>query len=335
MTRAHDVAATDLLEQALRHIPGVGVEHGVEAADLAIRSGDRTHSIQVKTWGNRAPAEAEGLVIWVLRNGTSEIHEKLRRDDQSFVDLAGVVRLHLPDLLIDRNDLEPVPARSDDSRNPFSDRASGVPRALFESFSGDERPSLREVASLADLPLSTTSYSVRALEDLGVVEAERLGRTKRVRLRDPLALIHEWTSAYTWKSNVMVAFDAPIGDLERFLRRLPEALDGHEWALTLQAGASRVAPHAVWNSVHLYLSADDAHDLMRIGKSIGWQPSKEGRAVLLAPYYRESLWKGVRRVGKLPVVSDLQLILDLWHYPVRGREQAELLLEKAGLHERA
>jgi hypothetical protein len=33
------------------------------------------------------------------------------------------------------------------------------------------------------------------------------------------------------------------------------------------------------------------------------------------------------------VVSTAQLIVDLWHYPVRGREQAELLLEKhvAGL----
>jgi hypothetical protein len=29
--------------------------------------------------------------------------------------------------------------------------------------------------------------------------------------------------------------------------------------------------------------------------------------------------------NEVPVVSDLQLILDLWHYPVRGRETAEQL----------
>jgi hypothetical protein len=34
----------------------------------------------------------------------------------------------------------------------------------------------------------------------------------------------------------------------------------------------------------------------------------------------------VRWVGSVPVVSMLQLILDLWNYPVRGREQAERLL---------
>jgi hypothetical protein len=34
----------------------------------------------------------------------------------------------------------------------------------------------------------------------------------------------------------------------------------------------------------------------------------------------------VRSAGSL-VVSDLQLALDLWHYPIRGREQAEHLIE--------
>lgn len=55
--------------------------------------------------------------------------------------------------------------------------------------------------------------------------------------------------------------------------------------------------------------------------------SLRGRLVLLAPYYSTSVWEGVRPIGQLPVVSDLQLVLDLWHYPVRGREQAEHLIE--------
>jgi hypothetical protein len=65
-----------------------------------------------------------------------------------------------------------------------------------------------------------------------------------------------------------------------------------------------------------------------VGMEMGWTPSDAGRLVLLRPYYRESVWFGLRRIESLPVVSDLQLILDLWHYPVRGREQAEVLLDR-------
>lgn len=46
----------------------------------------------------------------------------------------------------------------------------------------------------------------------------------------------------------------------------------------------------------------------------------------MAPFYMDSVWRGARSVRGLPVVSTLQLILDLWHYPIRGREQAEHLI---------
>jgi hypothetical protein len=41
-----------------------------------------------------------------------------------------------------------------------------------------------------------------------------------------------------------------------------------------------------------------------------------------------SVWTGVTIRNQVPVVSDLQLILDLWNHPIRGIEQAELILEK-------
>jgi hypothetical protein len=44
------------------------------------------------------------------------------------------------------------------------------------------------------------------------------------------------------------------------------------------------------------------------------------------PFYTHSAWHGAQSAHGLPVVSTLQLILDLWHYPIRGREQAEHLI---------
>jgi hypothetical protein len=69
-------------------------------------------------------------------------------------------------------------------------------------------------------------------------------------------------------------------------------------------------------------------DLRYLATALRWPPSEEGKLVLLRPYYRHAIWDGVRFLAKIPVVSDIQLALDLWHYPVRGIEQAEVILAR-------
>jgi hypothetical protein len=48
----------------------------------------------------------------------------------------------------------------------------------------------------------------------------------------------------------------------------------------------------------------------------------------MMPYYKHSGFYDSREVEDLRVVSDIQLYLDLYGYPVRGREQAEHLYDK-------
>ena len=50
--------------------------------------------------------------------------------------------------------------------------------------------------------------------------------------------------------------------------------------------------------------------------------------VLMRPYYKHSVFYDSQEVEGLRVVSDIQLYLDLYGYPVRGREQAEHLYDK-------
>jgi len=50
--------------------------------------------------------------------------------------------------------------------------------------------------------------------------------------------------------------------------------------------------------------------------------------IILDPYYKTSVFYGLQEVDGLWVVSDIQLYLDLYHYPVRGLEEAEYLYEK-------
>jgi hypothetical protein len=186
---------------------------------------------------------------------------------------------------------------------------------------------VREPAEAAGISLGLASYVSSTLSGRRLVKVQAVGRTKRIQLTDPVVVIEQWTREYDWKRNTAVAFHAAVGSPERFLKRLPQLLKGRHWALTLQAGASLVAPHATWDLIHLYTEAEDDAELLAIGERQGWQAADGGKVVLMAPFYKKSVWHGGRHIGGLPVVSNLQLILDLWHYPIRGREQAEHLIQ--------
>jgi hypothetical protein len=325
--QTREAAAVELLRRATRDLRNVEVLRGASSADLTLVVGDQRYVLELRSWGQEAAPDTG--VVWITRNASSEIHDRLRRTGQHFIDLAGVVHLSLPAFVLDRTHLEPVRIRPNETRNPFSDRSSMIARVLFDGFRTGETPTVQELAGQAGLPLSTTSYAVRALEERELVTIERKGRSKHIALTSPEALIEQWTLSYNWRNNEAVAFHAPIGDMDRFLDRLPDQLgDLERWALTLQAGASRVVRHAAWDAVHIYVKGVGGSDLTHVGRSLGWEPSRGGKVVLLWPYYRESLWVNQQKLDRLPVVSDLQLILDLWHYPVRGREQAARILDR-------
>lgn len=277
-------------------------------------------------WGEAPPKSAREAHMWVLRRAASGVRKQLRERDQNFVDLAGAVRLRLPWLLIDRTDLEPVRLQTKTvTRNPFSDRGSLILRTMFAG--GPEKFwSVRELADASGVSLGLVSYVTSSLARRRLVQVQAVGRTKQMRIIDRVAIIEQWTREYDWRKSTSVAFHASVGSAERFLRRLPDMLKGHRWALTLQAGASLVAPHATWDLIHVYVDAASADDLLAVGERRGWEAAEGGKVVLMAPFHKKAAWHGTQRIRSLPVVSNLQLILDLWHYPVRGREQAEHLI---------
>jgi len=278
-------------------------------------------------WTEDATASPD--VLWVIRRGAA-LRNRLRQRGLNYVDLSGAVRLVSGRILIDRTDLKP--ARISGSArvvDPFSDRNSLVPRMLLSEPGREWR--VREIAAAAGVALGTASEVLRRLGTLGLVEVSRRTRTTSARVIDPQLLVRKWCERYAWTHNRSLAFHAPIGSSSRFLARLPKALAGERWALTLQAGASLIAPHATWERVHLYAAAASVDALYEIGARAGWSPAEDGKLVLMLPYYKQSVWQGLRQVNGLPVVSTLQLVLDLWHYPLRGREQAEHLLTVTGL----
>lgn len=273
------------------------------------------------------PSE-NSLLVTVLSRVSGGEHDDLRRGGSSFVDLSGVVHLRAPGLYIDRTDLAPVrlPASGSSGVDPYSDRASRVVRVLLLSPSA-RRWTTSELASAAAVDVSTASRVVRELmsRELVLDEAPGQGRTSRIGVVDPAALLDDWTRRYSWADNRQLRVAAPVGSVRRFLSRMGDLLGERRWAVSLHAGASLVAAHADFELIHVYV--DGSSDSLALEK--GWEPSPSGKLVLLEPSYANSVWVQQQAIGGVNVVSAIQLVLDLWHYRVRGREQAEHLIETA------
>jgi hypothetical protein len=336
-------AAIRLLDKALQ--PAASARETREESSAADPTNDKRVFVLITMPGSNRTAvlplrsdrqdhqqddEEESGAILVLRKAPVSRLRRLREADRQFVDVGrGIVRVRLPWLHVDRTDV-PVPVESFTPQpraflDPFGDRASLVSRLLVEQPARSW--GAREIAAEAGVSTMTASHVLRQLREIDVVEVKKHGRAFQARLRDLPRLVEYWTRAYEWKRSIVLPVQAPMGSPDRFLRRLTDAFRKHRWALTLQAGASLVAPHASWDTVHLYIDAPDAKALDTIARSAGWEPGP-GKLVLMRPWYAHSAWVGMRTIEDIPVVSDLQLVLDLWHYPVRGREQGLELLSK-------
>ncbi len=306
---------------AIRGADGDGVDAVIEL------EGGQEIPVEFMLWGDVGHRhEPEPRQVWVLPGTTSGLRDRFRAERQSFVDLRGTVFLTFPNLLVDRADVRPPPrpATVPRSFDPFADRSSLVVRTLLKGKNHPPRSwGVRELAEAAGVGPATVTRTVRGLERYRVVDVRRAGRNSEIRLTDAQALFTLWTGVYDWSKNPAVAVHAPVGDPVRFLRRLASTLGSLQWALTLHAGASLVAPHATWERIHAYVDVETPEALIGTADELGWPAAQDGRLVLMKPYYRDSVWHAARKVEGLPVVSDLQLALDLWRYPLRGREQAE------------
>jgi hypothetical protein len=172
------------------------------------------------------------------------------------------------------------------------------------------------------------------LDEMGYAASGRDG----VRVRNAEDLLRDWVSAYSYDKNESAACYLSFRSLEEGLEALRERADGvrdlPQHALSLHAGAALVKPHAVVPQIHLYVFGEapglrpSAEDLERFAGALRLhRVAEKGNVHLMSPYYAHGARHGLRRLGGHPVVSDVQLFLDLYNYPARGREQAEHLLE--------
>ena len=245
-----------------------------------------------------------------------------RQHDVGCIDLMGNVYLAFDNVYIERVVEERPEREKRRIKNLFAPVSSRIVRAMLEEPGRAWR--LTELAEAADASLGQTYKVSEKLVD----EALALkSREEGLVLTKPGDLLDLWREAYdVKKANEIHSFHSSERDPRRLMAEVERAAEviEEQHAFTLHAGASMIAPHVRFNDVHFYVKGDpqawvEALDLHTV--EFG------GNVHLLRPY-DEGVFYKLRRPEGIAVVGNVQLYVDLYQYPARGREQAEFLREK-------
>ncbi len=240
-----------------------------------------------------------------------------------FMDLSGNVFIKYKSFYVEKIGFPNKFPEERKGRNPFSDKASLILRAILKG--GEHLWGVRELAEATHLNPGYISRMARELEDRNYITRVN----SKLKLRDPEGILDDWVRDYNLRKNRKSGYFFMAANSAEILERLRslEIPDSIDYALSVQAGANLVAPYAVFQEVHIYVGNEKA--LAYFKKQLKLNKAEQGaNLVLMLPYYKHSVFYDSRIVKKLRVVSDVQLYLDLHGYPIRGLEQAEHLFNK-------
>lgn len=274
-------------------------------------------------WLKAAAKDQNAVPVIAVPYMSPERQALCREAGINFLDLSGNVFIAHRSFYLERIGFPSKYPEKRQRRYPFSDKASLILREMLKN--PKQQWGVRELADKVGLNPGYVSRMAKSLDESGFA-----ARVKgKIRLQAPKEILDDWVRSYDIKRNKHYRYFMLAPDVKSILQRLREIHIPQDlvYALSAQAGASLVAPHAVYKEVHLYLNDPNAIDIFKAALDI--KASDQGaNLVLMLPFYKHSVFYDCQEVEGLRVVSDIQLYLDLYGYKVRGKEQAEHLYDK-------
>lgn len=298
---------------------------GNQSWEVAAEVKSRLYSRDIPKIAAHAAHHLEEGVIYLVvapRIGRSLGH-RLRKAEISYADLAGRISIRFPGLTVEFDKPRPVAYQLKNPKvNPYTDKASFVVRALLEH--PEKTQNVTDISTAAGLTKGWVSRVSHELIARGYADRSDRG----IKLVNAVDVLTDWMTEYDWSKNRIESF-ASAYDKAEILERLPSISEQSReaTALTLLAASDLVAPHVSHNQVHIYVSSDELPGFIdRATRTLHLRPAGiGGQFHVLEPYYKQSVLCGAVELGGLRVVSNVQLLLDLVRYPVRGVEAATAL----------
>lgn len=209
-------------------------------------------------------------------------------------------------------------------QNIFSDRASLILRAMLnEPVRKWTVPSFTKQG----VSLGLASMVINKAESLGYIEhVRRVEGESYCRLLRKDLLLKDWTNFYSFERNLRTTYFYQKSD---FLKVLNEFFNKKKkkYALTLYSASRLISPYVKDERHFIYLDLAP-HQAKAFLKELETRFAllklvHGGNVCFTIPYYKSSVFQDSRLIKGVPVVSDLQLYLDLMGFPPAGRQEIE------------
>lgn len=203
--------------------------------------------------------------------------------------------------------------------NVFARKSSRVLRVLLVNSGKDWKE--RQLAEEADVSSALVHYVFKKL-----IEMKLAARNEQNRfvLTDPLKILRIWASHHRYDlANEFLGYFALERGIDMFIGKLTDL--ELEYSLSGLIAAWLVAPSVQTSDFHLYVPSEDV--AAKIAKKVELNPRSRGGNVKFVLPYDEGVFYGTRVVRGVKVVSNIQLYLDLYNVPPRGRQAASQILD--------
>ncbi len=214
--------------------------------------------------------------------------------------------------------------------NVYADKSSLVLDWLLRVGHSKESFSLREVAKEAGVSLGLVQRVFNILVLKGLLQVEGIRTAKRFSFNKPKELLESWLECYSIVKKCKIrTYRSALSGKSEWFKALNKAGLGSEVMLALHSAAEALGLKNT-NLEGLELYVLDPSIRAKLENALQLEPQERGYEVLLIEPYYKMLLKQNRKDGKeIDICPLLLAFLDLYHFPLRGQEQAEFIAQRA------
>mgnify|MGYP001239252393 CR=1 FL=1 len=213
--------------------------------------------------------------------------------------------------------------------NVYSDKSAVVLDWLLREGIKSRELSVRNVSKEAGISLGSVQRVFETLVLKGILQAEGIRTSKKFFLIDPKRLLESWLEHYSIvKKCKMRTYRSGFQDKAELLETIKKSNLNNKVVLALHSAAEVYGyKNTNLNTLELYL----LDPLLRpqLEKKLILEPQERGYEVLLIePYYKSLLKNNCDANLNINASPTILTFLDLYHFPLRGQEQAEFMAER-------
>lgn len=213
--------------------------------------------------------------------------------------------------------------------NIYSDKSAVVLDWLMREGIKSRELSVRNVSKEAGVSLGSVQRVFGTLVLKGILQVEGIRTGKKFFLKDVKRLLESWLEHYSIvKKCKMRTYRSGFQDKEELLEALKKSNLSNKVVLALHSAAEAHGyKNTNLNTLELYIL--DPLIRSRLEKKLLLEPQERGYEVLLIEPYYKSLLKNTSGLDlDINVAPSILTFLDLYHFPLRGQEQAEFMAER-------